>query len=108
MHENNFIHRDIKPENLLISADHKLKLCDFGFARSMPNRPNVLTDYVATRWYRAPELLLSSTNYGKSVDVWAIACIMGEITDGQPLFPGESDIDQLYVTQCMLGAMTEE
>jgi len=99
MHENNFIHRDIKPENLLISLDHKLKICDFGFARSMPNRQNALTDYVATRWYRAPELLLSSSNYGKSIDVWAIACIMGEITDGQPLFPGESDVDQLYVTQ---------
>jgi cyclin-dependent kinase-like len=51
-----------------------------------------LTDYVATRWYRAPELLLSN-NYGKEVDIWAVGCIMGEITDGDPLFPGESEID---------------
>ena len=59
-------------------------------------------DYVATRWYRAPELLLGDTGYGKSVDVWAIGCIMGELTDGQPLFPGESEIDQLYVIQKVL------
>ena len=57
-----------------------------------------LTDYVATRWYRAPELLLSN-NYGKEVDIWAIGCILGELTDGEPLFPGESEIDQLFCIQ---------
>ena len=74
-------------------------LCDFGFARSLPLNNSPLTDYVATRWYRAPELLLGSTSYGREVDLWAIGCIMGELTDGQPLFPGESDIDQLYIIQ---------
>jgi cyclin-dependent kinase-like len=58
-----------------------------------------LTDYVATRWYRAPELLLNSTTYDKTVDLWAVACIMGELTDGQPLFPGDNEIDQLYMIQ---------
>jgi len=105
-HSNNVIHRDIKPENLLISLDNTLKLCDFGFARTMPQRGAALTDYVATRWYRAPELLLAweqngqaCAAYGYAVDMWAIGCIMGELIDGQPLFPGESEIDQLYLIQ---------
>jgi cyclin-dependent kinase-like len=57
----------------------------------------MLTDYVATRWYRSPELLLGCNNYGKAIDIWAIACIMGELVDGQPLFPGENEIDQLFL-----------
>jgi cyclin-dependent kinase-like len=67
----------------------------------------VLTDYVATRWYRAPEILIGS-NYGKEVDMWAIGCIMGEISDGEPLFPGETEIDQLFIIQKLLGPMTPE
>eukprot|EP00636_Phaeomonas_parva_P005875 CAMPEP_0118867806 /NCGR_PEP_ID=MMETSP1163-20130328/11271_1 /TAXON_ID=124430 /ORGANISM="Phaeomonas parva, Strain CCMP2877" /LENGTH=790 /DNA_ID=CAMNT_0006802263 /DNA_START=249 /DNA_END=2621 /DNA_ORIENTATION=+ len=107
-HMNDVIHRDIKPENLLIDTrSRRLKLCDFGFARVLQQRDNKLTDYVATRWYRAPELLLGSTDYDFSVDVWAIGCIMGEITDGQPLFPGESEIDQLYIIQKMLGPLVQ-
>lgn len=85
-----------------------MKLCDFGFARTMPSKAGDMTDYVATRWYRAPELLLGSSNYGKEVDYWAIGCIMGELTDGQPLFPGESEIDQLYLIQKMIGPLTPE
>ena len=101
------IHRDIKPENLLIDPKRAtLKLCDFGFARLINNSRQALTDYVATRWYRAPELLLGSTNYTMAVDVWAIGCIMGELVDGQPMFPGESEIDQLYIIQKVLGPMT--
>jgi len=96
-HSNNIIHRDIKPENLLVNLPPggvpgevgKLKLCDFGFARSLPDSAVSITDYVSTRWYRAPELLLGYTHYGKEVDMWAIGCIMGELVDGQPLFPGE-------------------
>jgi serine/threonine protein kinase len=91
----------------LISRDHVLKLCDFGFAR--PVHPSaVLTDYVATRWYRAPELLVGAVSYSKPVDMWAIGCIMGEIIDGQPLFPGESEIDQLYCIQKILGPLVAE
>lgn len=104
-HANDIIHRDIKPENLLISKNDVLKLCDFGFARNITNGSNGLyTDYVATRWYRSPELLLGAP-YGKAVDIWAIGCIMGELSDGQPLFPGESEIDQLYVIQKILGPL---
>ncbi|EEY69272.1 cyclin-dependent kinase, putative [Phytophthora infestans T30-4] len=109
-HTNNVIHRDIKPENLLVNTsngEHSLRLCDFGFARSLPSNGNPcdLTEYVATRWYRAPELLLGDTTYSKSVDVWAIGCIMGELIEGQPMFPGESEIDQLYLIQKMLGPL---
>ena len=65
-----------------------------------------MTDYVATRWYRSPELLLSDNDYGKPVDIWAIGCIMGELTDGQALFPGDNEIDQLYMIQKVLGPLT--
>lgn len=103
----NVVHRDIKPENLLIDPNDNLKLCDFGFARNVPQgRQNPqMTDYVATRWYRSPELLLGD-RYSKEVDVWAIGCIMGELTDGEPLFPGESEIDQLFEIQKIMGALT--
>ncbi|CAN0215023.1 unnamed protein product, partial [Discosporangium mesarthrocarpum] len=110
-HNNGVIHRDIKPENLLINGKtNELKLCDFGFARTVnhANSRQELTDYVATRWYRAPELLLGCTRYSFSVDTWAIGCIMGELVDGQPLFPGESEIDQLYIVQRVLGPLTED
>ena len=111
-HRHDIVHRDIKPENLLVGPDDTrsdaLKLCDFGFARQLKrHKPDeVLTDYVATRWYRAPELLLGSEKYGTEVDTWAIGCIMGELTDGQPLFPGESDGDQLHIVCKSMGAMT--
>lgn len=107
-HRLEVVHRDIKPENLLVSLSHKLKLCDFGFARTLPQYGGALTDYVATRWYRSPELLLGDPRYSKEVDMWAIGCIMGELIDGQPLFPGESEIDQLYVIQKVLGPMTDK
>ena len=108
-HSNSVIHRDIKPENLLINVRSKtLKLCDFGFARTLAKPNEELTDYVATRWYRAPELLLGSTNYTFAVDMWAIGCIMGEISDGQPIFPGDSEVDQLYIIQRVLGPLTSD
>ncbi|GIQ89182.1 hypothetical protein KIPB_011589, partial [Kipferlia bialata] len=66
------------------------------------------TDYVATRWYRSPELLLNTTDYGVSVDIWAIGCILGELLDGQPMFPGESEIDQLYIVQKVQGPLTRK
>lgn len=133
-HSQHVMHRDIKPENLLIcSKTNELKVCDFGFARhinikndrdrihSSSNQSSnngkenpggqspELTDYVATRWYRSPELLLVSEDlpYGKEVDIWAIGCIMGELMDGQPLFPGDSEVDQLFVIQKVLGPLPE-
>lgn len=67
-----------------------------------------MTDYVATRWYRSPELLLGYSDYGPEVDMWAIGCIMGELSDGQPMFPGESEMDQLYLIQKVVGPLTQE
>ncbi|XP_034425281.1 cyclin-dependent kinase-like 2 [Hippoglossus hippoglossus] len=93
-HQQNIIHRDIKPENILISQEGVVKLCDFGFARTLVG--DVYTDYVATRWYRAPELLVGDIRYGKPVDVWAVGCLLLEMFTGQPLFPGDSDLDQIY------------
>ena len=107
LHEQNIIHRDIKPENLLITDKMESKLCDFGFARLVSETNEKLTDYVATRWYRAPELLLSQGSYGKEVDYWAIGCIMGELVDGNPLFPGENELDQIHCIQKVLGNLTE-
>lgn len=80
----------------MISKSGVVKLCDFGFARLMAQPGEVYTDYVATRWYRAPELLVGDTKYGRAVDIWAVGSLVSELLTGEPLFPGESDIDQLY------------
>lgn len=106
IHRNNIIHRDIKPENLLLSKTGVLKLCDFGFARGIAGKNSVYTDYVATRWYRCPELLVGDTDYDKLVDVWAAGCLLAEIVNGMPLFPGESDLDQLYHIMACFGRLT--
>ncbi|XP_062604166.1 cyclin-dependent kinase-like 2 isoform X2 [Saccostrea cucullata] len=100
-HLHNIIHRDIKPENILVSKSGIVKLCDFGFARTLAQPGETYTDYVATRWYRAPELLVGDTKYGRAVDIWAIGCLLAEMLTGEPLFPGDSDIDQLYhIVKC--------
>ena len=94
LHNMKIIHRDVKPDNMLISFSGKLKLCDFGFAKIV-NKSEFLTEYVSTRWYRAPELLVRS-KYGFSVDIWAVGCVMVEMLTGKPLFPGNSDYDTLF------------
>ncbi|GFQ71009.1 cyclin-dependent kinase-like 1 [Trichonephila clavata] len=101
-HEHNCIHRDVKPENILITKDGVVKLCDFGFARTLSPGDNY-TDYVATRWYRAPELLVGETQYGPAVDVWAVGCVTAELMRGEALWPGKSDVDQLYLIRKTLG-----
>ncbi|NXS54713.1 MK15 kinase, partial [Brachypteracias leptosomus] len=100
IHSGNVIHRDQKPSNILLDADCFVKLCDFGLARSLSqlneDQSNpALTEYVATRWYRAPEILLSSRSYSKGVDMWSIGCILGELLLGKPLFPGTSTVNQI-------------
>ena len=96
LHEGKIIHRDIKPENLLISKSGVVKLCDFGFARPLNSSASYqYTDYVSTRWYRAPELLVGDADYSGTVDVWAIGCIFAEIFNGMPLFHGDSDMHTL-------------
>nr|XP_029521268.1 mitogen-activated protein kinase 15-like [Oncorhynchus nerka] len=100
MHSGNVIHRDQKPSNILLDTDCFVKLCDFGLARSLyqiqedAGNP-ALTEYVATRWYRPPEILLGSSRYTKGVDMWSIGCILGEMLLGKPLFPGTSTINQI-------------
>lgn len=107
-HRHDVIHRDIKPENILVNlSDMCIKLCDFGFARTIPVSGS-LTDYVATRWYRPPELLLGSTTYGPGIDMFATGCIMSELIDGQPLLPGESEIDQLALIHRVIGPLTSD
>lgn len=93
----------MKPENILITKHSVIKLCDFGFARLLTGPGDYYTDYVATRWYRSPELLVGDTQYGPPVDVWAIGCVFAELLSGVPLWPGKSDVDQLYLIRKTLG-----
>jgi cyclin-dependent kinase-like len=108
MHSQSLIHRDVKPENLLVSAIGLLKVCDFGFARTTLNDENAIyTDYVSTRWYRSPELLVGDANYDNTVDTWAIGCIYAEMFNGMPLFPGDSDMHTLKLIVEMFGDSQE-
>ncbi|KAI5073214.1 hypothetical protein GOP47_0011227 [Adiantum capillus-veneris] len=96
IHSANVLHRDLKPGNLLINANCDLKICDFGLARTMSSSDsNFMTEYVVTRWYRAPELLLNSADYTGAIDVWSVGCIYMELLNHQPLFPGKDYVHQL-------------
>nr|XP_056718979.1 cyclin-dependent kinase-like 3 [Euleptes europaea] len=106
LHSNNVIHRDIKPENILVSQTGITKLCDFGFARTLAAPGDIYTDYVATRWYRAPELVLKDTTYGKPVDIWALGCMIIEMATGNPYLPSSSDLDLLHKIVTKVGNLT--
>ncbi|KAI8473076.1 MAG: mitogen-activated protein kinase 5 [Monoraphidium minutum] len=117
MHSAQLLHRDIKPSNLLLNSECQVKLADFGLARSVAQlngaaetgaRNPVLTDYVATRWYRAPEILLGSTRYTFGVDMWSSGCILGEMLNGKPIFPGSSSLNQLDRIMEATGRPTQE
>lgn len=107
MHTANVYHRDLKPKNILANANCKLKICDFGLARvAFNDTPTTIfwTDYVATRWYRAPELCGSFfSKYTPAIDVWSIGCIFAEVLTGKPLFPGKSVVHQLDLITDLLG-----
>uniref|UniRef100_A0A7N0UUU7 mitogen-activated protein kinase n=1 Tax=Kalanchoe fedtschenkoi TaxID=63787 RepID=A0A7N0UUU7_KALFE len=112
IHTANVFHRDLKPKNILANADCKLKICDFGLARvSFNDAPSAIfwTDYVATRWYRAPELCGSFfSKYTPAIDIWSIGCIFAEIISGKPLFPGKNVVHQLDLMTDLLGTPPTE
>ncbi|KAJ6581383.1 kinase-like domain-containing protein [Mycena capillaripes] len=106
VHSASVIHRDLKPGNLLVNADCELKICDFGLSRGFENASH-LTEYVATRWYRAPEIMLGFREYDTAIDVWSIGCILAELLSSQPLFKGKDYVDQLKKILDVLGSPEE-
>jgi serine/threonine protein kinase len=110
VHSAGIIHRDLKPRNLLVNSNCDLKICDFGLSRAThcKDEPGKMTDYVATRWYRAPELLLEVKEYGPSVDVWSVGCILAELLRRKPFLPGSDTRNQLDITFEAFGTPNEE
>ncbi|PPQ74070.1 hypothetical protein CVT26_006951 [Gymnopilus dilepis] len=112
LHSADVIHRDLKPSNLLLNANCDLKVCDFGLARSVRTaepsgtETGFMTEYVATRWYRAPEIMLTFKQYTKAIDVWSVGCILAEMLSGKPLFPGRDYHHQLSLILDVLGTPT--
>ncbi|KAF2399500.1 mitogen-activated protein kinase [Trichodelitschia bisporula] len=112
IHSANVLHRDLKPGNLLVNADCELKICDFGLARGFSVDPEenagYMTEYVATRWYRAPEIMLSFQSYTKAIDIWSVGCILAELLGGKPFFKGRDYVDQLNQILHYLGTPNED
>ena len=110
IHSANVIHRDLKPSNLLVNSNCDLKICDFGLARvadSAQENSDFLSEYVTTRWYRAPEVLLNYPTYGTAIDVWSVGCILAELIIRKPLFPGTNTFKQLEIITEILGTPTD-
>lgn len=107
IHSANVWHRDLKPSNLLVNSNCDLKIADFGLARAVGDANPALTAYVTTRWYRAPEIMLSWTEYTSAVDVWSVGCILGEILKQRPLFPGNDHVTQLQLMIDVIGSPSE-
>lgn len=104
IHSANVWHRDLKPSNLLVNSNCDLKIADFGLARAVGDTNSALTAYVTTRWYRAPEIMLSWTEYTSAVDIWSVACILAEILRQRPLFPGTDHVTQLKLMIDVIGS----
>ncbi|KAK7102068.1 mitogen-activated protein kinase 14-like [Littorina saxatilis] len=104
IHSAGIIHRDLKPSNIAVNEDCELKILDFGLARHAEDE---MTGYVATRWYRAPEIMLNWMKYNNTVDIWSVGCIMAEMITGKPLFPGTDHIDQLTRILQLVGSPDE-
>ncbi|KAF2566659.1 hypothetical protein F2Q68_00024021 [Brassica cretica] len=103
VHSANILHRDLRPSNVLLNSKHELKIGDFGLARTTSDT-DFMTEYVVTRWYRAPELLLNCSEYTAAIDIWSVGCIFGEIMTGQPLFPGKDYVHQLRLITELVGS----
>jgi len=107
-HQRRIVHRDLKPQNLLIDKKGSLKIADFGLARAFCVPVRQYTHEVVTLWYRAPEILLGSATYSIPVDIWSAGCIFAEMLSKKPLFPGDSEIDQLFKIFRQMGTPTED
>eukprot|EP00049_Salpingoeca_infusionum_P023755 m.13773 g.13773 ORF g.13773 m.13773 type:complete len:535 (-) comp6011_c0_seq2:721-2325(-) len=110
IHSANVLHRDLKPSNILVNTNCDLKICDFGLSRIADpavDHMGILTEYVATRWYRAPEIMLNARAYDKPVDVWSVGCIFAEMVCRRPLFPGENLLDQVNLIFNVIGTPSE-
>ncbi|XP_011023289.1 PREDICTED: mitogen-activated protein kinase homolog MMK2 [Populus euphratica] len=103
VHSANVLHRDLKPSNLFLNANCDLKIGDFGLARTT-SETDFMTEYVVTRWYRAPELLLNCSEYTAAIDIWSVGCILGEILTRQALFPGKDYVHQLRLVTELIGS----
>ncbi len=106
IHSADIIHRDLKPSNIFINSDCHVKLGDFGLARTLGHNPHIgtlVTEYVATRWYRAPEMILAAQKYGKPIDMWSVGCILYELLVGTPLLPGKSTKDMMKMMFSVTG-----
>ncbi|GAA6027134.1 hypothetical protein JCM8097_002419 [Rhodosporidiobolus ruineniae] len=108
LHAHRILHRDLKPQNLLINKDGNLKLADFGLARAFGIPLRTYTHEIVTLWYRAPEVLLGSRHYSTGVDMWSVGCIFAEMIMRQPLFPGDSEIDEIFRIFRLLGTPDED
>ncbi|CED84529.1 cdc2 cyclin-dependent kinase [Phaffia rhodozyma] len=106
-HAHRILHRDLKPQNLLINKEGNLKLADFGLARAFGIPLRTYTHEVVTLWYRAPEVLLGSRHYSTALDMWSVGCIFAEMVMRQPLFPGDSEIDEIFRIFRLLGTPDE-
>ena len=108
LHSANIIHRDFKPSNVLINEDCTVKLCDFGMSRGIKEENILLTEYVVTRYYRAPEVMLSSHHYSKKIDVWSVGCAFVELLSKKFLFPGNNYIEQIKLIMNVLGTQDDK
>jgi mitogen-activated protein kinase 1/3 len=110
LHSANVVHRDLKPSNILVNKNCDLKICDFGLARGFAKEEDdpTLTDYVVTRWYRAPEVVLLASEYTKSIDVWSVGCILCELIGRKPIFTGKDHLDQIKKILGVIGTPSEE
>ena len=107
IHSANVLHRDLKPSNILLNTNCDLKICDFGLARiadPLHDHTGFLTEYVATRWYRAPEVMLNPKSYSKGLDMWSVGCIFAEMLSNKPLFPGKHYLDQVQIILNVVGS----
>lgn len=106
IHSANVLHRDLKPSNLLVSEDCDLKIADFGLARTF-SESDLMTEYVVTRWYRSPELLLNAKGYTAAVDMWSVGCILMELFNKEPLFPGRDYVHQFSSITELMGSPSD-